>query len=176
LGNIDGRTLYVMYDGEPVIYGVDIDKFAFTEYGIDTYCQRTINLRYLNDLEGLTLEMNGDVYNFSIKDPDKGEEMIVKLNNEMDIDQSLFRSFYVTIIGVTNDGLATEPEEGAEPALKITYDAVDGNDTVIEYIPLDARKYVFKLNGEGRFFVYVNKVNKIKNDLNKLLNGEEIMY
>jgi hypothetical protein len=165
-----------MYDGEPVIYGVDIDKFAFTEYGIDTYCQRTINLRYLNDLEGLTLEMNGDVYNFSIKDPDKGEEMIVKLNNEMDIDQSLFRSFYVTIIGVTNDGLATEPEEGAEPALKITYDAVDGNDTVIEYIPLDARKYVFKLNGEGRFFVYVNKVNKIKNDLNKLLNGEEIMY
>ena len=103
-------------------------------------------------------------------------DFLQELNNEMDIDQSLFRSFYVTIIGVTNDGLATEPEEGAEPALKITYDAVDGNDTVIEYIPLDARKYVFKLNGEGRFFVYVNKVNKIKNDLNKLLNGEEIMY
>lgn len=176
LGNIDGRTLYVMYDGEPVIYGVDIDKFAFTEYSIDTYCQRTINLRYLNELEGLTVEMNGDVYNFTIKDPDKGEEMVVRLNDEMDIDQSLFRSFYVTIIGVTNDGLATEPAEDAESVLKITYDAIDGNDTVIEYIQLDARKFVFKLNGEGRFFVYINKVNKIKNDLNKLLNGEEILY
>ncbi|MBO5299648.1 MAG: DUF4340 domain-containing protein [Clostridia bacterium] len=177
LGNIDGRTLYVMYDGEPVIYGVDMDQFAFTNYSIDTFCQRTINLRYLNELEGLTVEMNGDVYDFSITDPDAGEEMVVMWDGKTQLKQDIFRSFYVTIIGVTHDGLAeAEPDAAAETSLKITYRAIDGNDTVIEYIPIDARKYVYKLNGEGRFFVYVTKVNKIKNDLNKLLNGEEIMY
>lgn len=174
LGNIDGRTLYVMYDGEPVIYGVDMDKFAFTDYSIDVYCQRTINLRYINDLNGITIESNGDVYDFSIKDPDKGEEMVVTLNGSENIDPNLFRSFYVTIISVTHDGMAYEPDEDAEAELKITYHAIDGDDMEIEFIPIESRKYVFKLDGEGRFFVYVTKVNKIKSDLNKLLNGEEI--
>ena len=174
LGNIDGRTLYVMYDNEPVIFGVDMDKFAFTEYSIDVYCQRTINLQYINELNGVTVESHGDTYDFSITDPDKGEEMVVMLNGNTKIDPTLFRSFYVTIISVTHDGLAYEPEEGTEPDLKITYHATEGDDTVIEFIPIESRKQVFKLNGEGRFFVYITKVNKIKSDLNKLINGEEI--
>ncbi len=174
LGNIDGRTLYVMYDGEPVIYGVDIDNFAFVDYGVDTYCQRIINLRNINDLNGIIVELNGETYSFSIENPDAGDDMVVMWDGTTKIDPDLFRSFYVSIISVTHDGLAYEPEEGLEPDLKITYKAIDGTDTVLEFIPIESRKSVLKVNGEGRFFVYVNKENKIKNDLTKLINGEEI--
>lgn len=175
IGKTVDNTTYVMYDGNTVIYAVDKTSLDWAANTVDVYCQRMIYIRYLKELNGLTVEMNGEIYSFSIKDPDAGDSMVVKYNDYTPIDQKQFRNFYRTIIGVTHDGLAYEPPEDTEPYLKITYSAIDGDDIVLAFYQIEARKYVLKVNGEGRFFVYSSKVNKIMNDMFKLLNGEEIM-
>jgi hypothetical protein len=173
IGGSKDRDLYIMYDGAPVIYSVDIDKFAFVNKPIDQFCQRIVNIKYLNELDELTVETGGETYNFKIQDPDTGDKMIVTYDYKQ-LDPSLFRSFYKSVIGVTHYGLAEKPQN-VEPMLRITYGAIDGNDIVLEFIPIDDRNVYLQINGEGRFYALRTRADKIINDMHKLINGEEIM-
>ena len=173
IGGFKDRDLYIMYDGAPVIYSVDIDTFAFASKPIDQYCQRIVNIKYLNELDEVTVETGGVTNKFTIENPDAGDEMVI-IHDYVQLDASIFRSFYKSIIGVTHYGLADKPLN-TEPMLKITYGAIDGNDIVLEFIPIDDRNVFIQVNGEGRFYALRTRVDKIINDMQKLLNGEEIM-
>lgn len=176
VGTTVDNITYVIFDDQSVIYAVDKSNFDWLlNNTIDTYCQRIIYLKYLKDLSKIVVEVENEVYNFDITDPDLGEEMVVMYNTYTKLDQAQFRNFYTSIIGVTHDGLAFEPEDNAEPYLRITYFPIEGDNITLEYYPIEPRKYVIKIDGEGRFFAYSSKINKIVNDMHKLINGEEIM-
>ena len=167
---------YVIFDDQSVIYAVDKSKLEWVEKNtVDVYCQGMIYLKYLNEISRINVEVDGQEHSFDITDPDAGEAMVVMYNTYTKVDQAQFRNFYVSIIGVTHDGLAYEPEEGSTPYLKITYVPIEGENIVLEFYQIEPRKYVIKLDGEGRFFVYSSKIDKIVKDMHKLINGEEII-
>ncbi len=172
---VDNIT-YVMFDDQSVIYAVNKNSLEWvTENTIDTYCQRMIYVKYLKELAKVIVEVDGERHHFDITDPEGGDEMVVMYNTYTKVDQAQFRNFYTSIIGVTHDGLAYEPEEGAEPYLKITYIPIEGENIILEFYQIEPRKYVLKVDGEGRFFAYSTKIDKIVKDMHKLINGEEIM-
>lgn len=172
---VDNYT-YVMFDDQSVIYAVEKSKFEWVVNNtIDVYCQRMIYVKYLKELAKVIVEVDGESHHFDITDPDAGENMEVMYNTYTKVDQAQFRNFYTSIIGVTHDGLAYEPEEGLAPYLRITYIPIDGEKIVLEFYKIEPRKYVLKVDGEGRFFAYSTKIDKIVKDMHKLINGEEIM-
>ncbi|MBQ2881704.1 MAG: DUF4340 domain-containing protein [Clostridia bacterium] len=176
IGATIDKYTYVIFDDQSVIYAVDKSKLEWVEKNtVDVYCQRMIYLKYLKELARVIVEVDGETHHFDITDPESGDEMIVMYNTYTKMDQAQFRNFYTSIIGVTHDGLAYEPEEGSEPYLKITYIPIEGENIVLEFYQIEPRKYVLKVDGEGRFFTYSSKVEKIVKDMHKLINGEEIM-
>jgi len=174
IGGISDRDRYVMYNDAPVIYSVDVDVLGFVDFPLYQYCQKLVSIEYITNLESLRLEFDGKDYLFEITDPDAGEDMTVVCNDEY-LDQELFRSFYKTIISVTHNGI--EPRPQTEPVMKITYGLIEGEDIVLEFLPCEDsdRKVFISINGGGQFVCYRTKVDKIKNDLEKLFNGEEII-
>ena len=96
------------------------------------------------------------------------------MENNVLLDADNFRSFYSTIVSVTHNGIATDPQ--SDPVLSIVYHVNDGSTMTLEFLPCpdSARKMFMRVNGEGRFFCYITKVEKVKSDLVKLLNGEAI--
>jgi len=173
LGNTQDRLQFVRYNGAPVIYAVDIDVFAFIYKPVDDFCQRILNIKYLNELAYLTVETGGKLYRFDITDPDKSTEMVV-MYEFAPLKQDLFRSFYKSIIGVTHFGLAERPE--SEPTVTITLGTIaPGENVVVEFLPINDRNSFMLINGEGRFYVLNSRVDKVIKDMFKLLNGEEIM-
>ncbi len=176
LGATVDNITYVMFDDQSVIYAVNKNDLAWVaENTVDVYCQRMIYLKYLKELAKVVVEVDGERHHFDITDPEGGENMEVMYNTYTKVDQAQFRNFYTSIIGVTHDGLAYEPEEGSEPYLKITYIPIEGENIILEFYQIEPRKYVLKVDGEGRFFAYSTKIDKIVKDMHKLINGEEIM-
>ena len=86
-----------------------------------------------------------------------------------EIDEEAFRNFYVTVLSVTRDGIADEPNGDDETVLKIVYGIRGGKKMTLEFIRVAERKCVMKVDGEGRFFVYRTKVDKIVEDMLTLL-------
>ncbi len=173
LGKTVDNTVYVMVNDAPVIYAVKSSAFEYVDRPIYQYCQKFVGLEYLNNLTALDVSFDEKTYHFTIKDPDAGENMIVKENN-ITLDADNFRSFYSTIVSVTHNGIETDPQ--SEPVMSVVYYVNDGSRMTLEFLPCpdSARKMFIRVNGEGRFFCYVTKVDKVKSDLVKLLNGEEI--
>ena len=56
--------------------------------------------------------------------------------------------------------------------LKIVYGVSDGDDTVMEFTDIGDRKVLLRLDGEGAFFAYATKVNKIASELLRLLSDK----
>ena len=174
-GTVDNIT-YVMFDDQSVIYAVNKANFEWVVNNtVDIYCQRMIYIKYLKELKNVIVEVDGERHHFAITDPEAGDDMEVMHNTYTKVDQAQFRNFYTSIIGVTHDGLGYEPEEGSEPYLKITYIPIEGENIILEFYQIEPRKYVLKVDGEGRFFAYSSKIDKIVKDMHKLINGEEIM-
>ena len=175
IGKTVDNTTYVMFDSRSVIYAVDKSAFEWLNLNtIDVYCLDNIFVKNINDLAKLTVRVEGKTHVFDITDPDLGDEMTVSYGTYTPINQAQFRQFYVSIIGLTHDGLAYEPEAGLKPYMSITFTPIEGEEILLEYYQVEPRKYVIKVNGEGRFFTYSTKVDKIVKNLNKLLNNEEI--
>ena len=174
LGKTEENSIYVMYDNSPVIYVVDASTFSFVNTDLYQYCQRLVNLRFLNELDGVTVEYDDQSYSFDIQDPDAGEDMVVTYNYAR-LKESLFRKFYANIISVSHTGIDAKPD--GKSVLKITYEGIDGKDTVLEFIqyPDDPRKVYMLVDGEGHFTVMMTKVEKIINDMHKLIRGEDIL-
>lgn len=174
VGGSSEQETYVMYNDAQVIYAVDKSAFEFVQFPLYQYCQKLVSIEYITNLESLKVEFDGKEYLFAVTDPDAGEDMVVTYGEEY-LDQDLFRSFYKSIISVTHNGI--EPRPNTEPAMRITYGLIKGDDIILEFLPIEDsdRKVFISVNGEGQFVCYRTKVDKIKNDLQKLLNGEEII-
>lgn len=175
IGNIVDGVAYVRYQNAPVVYAVDATTFAFIDWALDDYAQRIVNIKYLNDLDAITVDYEGKTYHFDIKDPERQEEMVVT-HEHVRLDQALFRDFYMSIISITNYGIAKN-EPDTEPILTVRYSSIYGeeDDILLEFIPYDSLTCLLRENGRSVFLVLNSRVDKIVRDMHKLLNGEEII-
>jgi len=63
----------------------------------------------------------------------------------------------------------------AASRLTITYSFNNGTDDVkVEFVPADAMRYVYLINGEGTFFVLKSQVDSIIADVARVAKNEEI--
>ena len=143
------------------------------------YCQRLVNIAYLTDLSGLSVDTcDGNIYDFVITSEADGEGNVDVSSVTLDyaaVDTDNFKSFYQNIVSVSHSDIGTKPED-SDCVLRLTYEFTSGEHDIVEFwsFPDDSRKTFMTIDGEGRFVVLMTKVDKIKNDLQKLLSGEEI--
>lgn len=178
LGLDDAGYRYLMLNDLPFVFAVKSDIFSWVENSVDFYCEELVSIRYLNELQEIVISCEGQDYDFTFTDPDLKDDMEVLYNGFQSIDQSSFRNLYVSLISVSLNGLADEePDETDEPILTVRYIAKTErleDDIVLKFFKMkeNERKIIVQIDGEGRFYVYITKVNKIINDMHKLINGE----
>lgn len=179
IGNTRENLIYFTYDDAPVIYSLTKSNMDFINTETYQYCQRLVNIAFLTDLSGLSLDTcDKNKYDFkiSVSENESGDKEIssVVLNYNA-VDTENFKSFYQNIVSVSHSNIGTKPQN-AECALRITYRFSSGKTEVLEFLKLpdDERKAFLQIDGEGHFIVLMTKVDKIKSDLQKLISGKEI--
>ena len=176
VGSKNDRDIYVMYNDIPVIYAVDIDTFSFLEQPLDYFCQRLVSIKYLKDLQSVTIETEDESYNIKVWTETDGTKLEYKASYQnMPLKGLYMQRLYKLIVGVTHYGLAQEPQ-GVEPMLSITLKDLSGKDMVIEFIPTsEDRLYAFcKIDGEGKFKVLTSQLDRIVKNTRLLVSGEEV--
>lgn len=179
IGGTRENLIYFTYDDIPIIYSLTKSDMDFINTETYQYCQRLVNIAYLTDLSGLSVDTcDGNIYDFVITSEADGEGNIDVSSVTLDyaaVDTDNFKSFYQNIVSVSHSDIGTKPED-SDCVLRLTYEFTSGERDIVEFwsFPDDSRKTFMTIDGEGRFVVLMTKVDKIKNDLQKLLSGEEI--
>lgn len=175
LGTTADRQVYVMFEGRPVVYTMPKDTFSWLEWTPYRYASKLLFGEYIANLQSLSVASARGEYTFTLSgaDSDDKEDLRVTCNG-VAVDGRSFRDFYANMMAMYPTGEGTMPEN-AEPILTITYTTVKGVSRSLKFYSVDSRNCLAEVMGQAFLTVRITEVNKVINDTQKLLRGQEII-
>jgi len=147
----DGNV-YAMRSDTQTVYTVSYSYFTFFEYTAFEFVDKSVYFAVITDLSSLNVKAGKDEYEISI--PVKGTDY--RVNGKKTSEDKVKRA-YSELAALSIGGIVTQPVS-ASPEVTLTYNYIDGNKAVIEFIPYTARNYAIKINGSKADF-YVKKAD-----------------
>ena len=184
--NIDEFTLYaseprdgivnVMKARTGLVYAVSANSMPWLTAQYHDLMNKYALVPYLTKVSRVTVATATDSYTFDISgDMDVGFTFSHK---GAELDNKFFRQFYQNMIAASFDYMPEEPlPEDSKPILTYTYAYRDSGaraDTLRFYNGPGRRMYI-SLNGRQAFLIPSTYVNRILEDLPKLLANEEVL-
>ena len=187
-GNSVGGYVYVTNEKSNIIYKIAEPESTDMSWTTMTYLKLQNKLflfPMLKKLDYIEVVENGTNYTFDITATDSTNdagETTTTISTTYDgktLDSDNFSKFYQVLIGMRKDRLTTaESTPEGTPEVKITYHYVDEStpDDVIEFYPASdsERHYHVAVNGKVEFDTLTYYMDKLKEDIQNLLNGKEI--
>lgn len=168
--NSDGNY-YCIRKGTELIYTISKTNLSFLDITVTKIASKLQYSTNIKDVNSVKIEGQGKSYTFTIIGSET-DNMQVKYNDKELVAED-FRTLYQNIIGIYQNGLATnKPKVKAE--ITITFTLKNGKADVLNYIPYDFMNYYFTINGEGVFTVSKDSVLKVLTNAEKYINGEKI--
>ncbi len=165
----DTYFVYSMYFG--VIAEVPYSTLYWLEWDISRFLEYSMFSMNINEVNSIKAVFDGNEYIYTLKrDSDGNASQVFAGKNEYDMDT--FRQFYITLLEFKIYG-RTEKPVWDEPVLTITLDTEQGEYEYVFYMKT-TRKVYYTCNGEGEFYVNVDKVWQFKREAIAIYNGELI--
>lgn len=165
----DGTVLALM-EGRPVIYQMAEEDVPFLGMTLDRFVSPFITLQPITDVDCFTVFDGESTYTFVLRQTDGEDDLQVIFEGEI-LDSDSFRKLYTRATTIYIAGVANPPEE-SEPVLRLTYHKTDGEECVVEFLPLDGRYCYVKVDGEGRFSVYLSDIEYFLEGLTLIVRGD----
>ena len=151
------------------------DTFDFLEWGLIKYVDRSLFSMNINDIA--EIQIQGDKVSETFTLVGEGTEIQItpkSTGKTFDSDDlQNFRQLYKTILSLYlqdyTDSYATDDHI---MSMRITTDA--GQVYQYEFYAYSTRRCYYTVNGEGDFYVLRDIVDKVQNDIIRVLNGEPV--
>ncbi len=174
LGKTADRQVYVMFDEIPVVYTMPKETFSWLEWTPYRYCAKILFAEYIANLESLSVAWGPQEYTFTMTGADSEDREDLKVVcNGVPVDGESFRDYYSNMMGMYPTGEGTMSEGG--PVLTISYATKDGRNEELTFYSVDDRNCLVKVRDQAFLTVRINEVNKVINDTQKLLQGQQII-
>ena len=167
----DGSYFYANAQGSGVIYLVE--RLAFFDISYDKLLLRWFLSPLLMDVEGITVETGGEVYDFSIDHTDAKNPTAALNGQAVDITQ--FRNLFKLLGSAASDGgyLGVQPAPDGKPSMVITYHYTDGkSDDVMALYPGASRRVNVYVNSVCEFAMRDTFVERVNDALSAIQAGE----
>ncbi len=175
VGKTADKSVYMMYEGRPVVYTLPRETFYWLEWTPYRYCTKMLFGEYISKITDLTVASAEGSYTFTLSGADSDDKEDLRVNcNGTSVDGDNFRQFYTNIMAMFPSGTGEKPE-GAEPVLTISYNLSDGGKNAISFYSVDSRNCVVEVGGQAFLTVRITEVEKVMNDVQKLLKGQEVL-
>ncbi|HEX3029275.1 MAG TPA: DUF4340 domain-containing protein [Clostridia bacterium] len=156
---------YARLDGSNTVFTIDSDNYTFIDRPLKEFIVPLVYLQDINKVSKVVVELDGKKTLCSI-DSDKDEltkESFTVNGKDANMEDkngnSLFRQYYMSLIGVPFDTIEMGAKPTGKSELTITYTYKDGSAPVkIEYIPKDNDYYYAVKNGKYTNFLVLKKV------------------
>lgn len=171
-----------------VISRVPEETVAFLGYDLFKWISPYVFGHYITQISEMTMDSGENQASFSLEHFDDGSAngglrlaCLEGIDFSPEAMVQNFRMYYRELIGVEmidyaefdeakRDEIVSEDNE----LYSFTFTTLAGKKTEISFYPYTTRRCLVTLNGEGEFYVLIDRVEKMVKDLGKLLNGVEI--
>ena len=168
---IDDSNYYALLDGFDAVFTIAAVYVPYLSSPAEDYMTRLTFAESITYLSKLSVEADGNRWTFDVQHPETGA---VAYCDGLQLDQENFKRFYENLLMTLSEGRTTDIPT-ADSRLTITYSFNNGTDDVkVEFVPADAMRYVYLINGEGTFFVLKSQVDSIIADAALVAKNEEI--
>lgn len=183
---LEDGNYYLICGDKGLVYEVSTTYLSYVlSITADDLVTQLPLLPYIIDIDGVTMVLDGEEYYFELDNVDTEEEddegnVTVSTTTEgatcngeeLDIDE--FKTFYQLMLSVASDSVNTDEPSG-DPTLSITYHYSDGTTDELEcYLISDDRRTQIVVNGVSLYEGRGGFIEKVRTEIVKLLNGEEV--
>ncbi len=168
----DGTEYYALNISQQTICTIPVADIEFIDYELVSFID---NFLFRMNIDSVaSLEMRTKKHHETFELTGEKTELAVKRNSTGEIiDTNNFRQLYIDVLMLTLDDYADAPET---PNEILAFTVTDRSGTAYEYrfYDLSTRKVFFTVNGVGQFCANRDTVERVINDVDKLIKGEKI--
>ena len=175
VGKVEGDKVYVMRDDVDIIFEASKEVLTWIETQYEDLVSNIFLTPYIGDISDVTIKFDDKSYSFKTEYSDETDLTATYKGAEIDPDN--FKRFYQVLVSAYLENYSEETPTGT-PSLTLTYSYKDGREDELELYQSteDPRKVVIVLNEKPmNFLMRYNFMEKVKNDVENLLNGKEIV-
>ncbi len=165
----DGKETKISTD---IIAEVSTETAEWLEWDIVDYFEQYLLSMFIDHIDTLTLTFDGEEYKFDFHKDDSNKLEQVTINGR-EVDLQTFRRLYISIIRINLKGEYEQGDGTPSEMLRIKVDSVSRSPEIVFY-RVTTSKAFYTIDGEGRYYVLVDEINTIKNNVGLLLAGKEI--
>lgn len=168
----DDGSVYVMVDNRPSVFTMDKNLIKpFESYAIADFVEKFVALHMRADIH--TVTMDGEFGSFTLDFKAEGDNKITTGENGNIKDNRLallngkqfegedFTDFYELLAGLTFDEITQHSEKSGEPAVKLTYTLLDGQEQTTAFYLYNDNFYCVGMEGEYDMLVSRQSVKQI---------------
>lgn len=171
-------AVYVKTEEDAIVYLCTAAQISWSDMTLQDFVSKSVLTPDIGTLEHLVFKMeDGSSYTLNLEHMDDTENAKVSYegtNFEMDS----FKNFYYSLISITADEVVFEnfPEMSEEDLiLTVQFSYADGTKDEVRYYDQEARRIYAELNEEEcGYHLNATQIENVKNNLQKLINGEKI--
>ena len=172
-----------------VISHVDGETLKFLEYDLFKWVSPYVFGHNITQIKNITVQRGDGEVSFDMEHYDDGSSngglrVICSAGKAFTTEDQIwnYKLFYRTLISVemidytplTEEERETLTSDPANRLFWFEYTTLSGKTTKIEFWPYSARRCLVTIDGEGEFYVLIDRVEKLISDVERVLNDEEI--
>lgn len=189
-GKLEDGGYYATSNMNPsVISHVDGETLKFLEYDLFKWVSPYVFSHNITQIKNITVqrgegEVSFDLEHFDDGSTNGGLRVTCHAGKAFTTEDQLwnFKLFYRTLISVEMIDYAPLSEEERAALTSdegnrlfyFDYTTLSGRTTRIEFWPYSTRRCLATIDGEGEFYVLIDRVEKLISDVERVLNDEEI--
>lgn len=169
----DGSAYYVLNLSQQTICTVAAADIPFMEYDLIKFIDDYIFQMDINNVKSIKVTTKQHSEEFELSG-EKADLVVTRKSNGEVVDTRNFRQFYIDVLLVNLEDYADAPAEPNE-ILSYVIETRSGKKHEYRFYDLSTRKVFFTVGGVGQFYANRDTVEKVINNFDKLLKGEEVV-
>jgi hypothetical protein len=169
-GENNGKKVNVCTD---VIAMISAENAAWLNWDTVDYIYHSLVSMYIDSIDTLTISFKNKDYVFNLIKDSNGKLTKVTIDDkEMDLPN--FRRLYISILSIYIHGEYGELENTPTETMKIHIKGISKDQEIVFYRVTTSKAY-YTVNGEGRYYVLVDSINRIQKNVELLIAGKEVV-
>ena len=175
----EGNVCVMNGDRTNVVYRLEAETLTWLDATYSDLASKLLFTPNIKDVKTMTVTTQDKTYVFnltSVADEDNENSYTTTITYEgKELDEDLFKDYYQNMISASADEETTEQPAG-DPVLSVKYEYADTSRTpdVVEYYDAGSRRMFVVFNGTCDSLTVSTYVEKMIQDSEKVVNGEEI--
>lgn len=173
----DGN-MYIKEEDSRIVMSFEEGVYSFFDWNINNMAGSTFLTPLIKYVDKVIVTCEGKEYEFRLTPGDGSIVAAAYMDGERErqLDVDNFKNFYQVIIGTGRIGTGYAEEDAATRiSVRFVYqDEINKDDDVVAFREYSLRQYAAEVNGEGYFTVAKTRVDKLENDLIKVINNEPV--